>query len=844
MVHAEVTYYVSYNANVSRYNSSNNVTTNIATNNTITYAYDIATNRDTGQYLLIAGQTIESNGNFTFYKSSNYGNTISLILNQDPAFTGSLGISNVGAESKTCLSDDGKYQYFGFIYDVGIPSKIRIYRSTDYGVTWNYAEITQNSVNAFSSLGCSANGQYVILTYGISGSTEYMRISQNYGANFTYLSLSNVTGTWMVSDRTFISDTGLSVITNEYQYNTLTGTRTNYTSNYAGANIYTDGLATIIVNGDCTGTYLVGDAQSGTYTTIQDVGTNCYGVDALESFNKIYLVSQTPLNLFDSVTQGTGFNAVTSLTNTAIDVETSGQVIQNASAQCISQNTYCNNPYYTYGVIQCNLDDIEYCGEGCIGSTCLNTQQNACDINGESKCSDTTTRAICEDYDGDGYLEFDTLESCDVGSYCIDGFHVAFCTNTTANGVHNQYALSVTPYAISSENISYYLDSSKRTLDVKSIFTLHEQKFYTTGTQYLSRTCDYTESPRVEMMTPTENVGYNQYVFSNVVGENNIIRFSFTPTDYDNGTIEFRSQADVSMGLWKYKRNVTAKSFCIYWVNNSEVFCDYDYQPTDTLQNVFLEYTYEMSSKSFTTKFYMNRTNPVIKISYPRLVSGVDIASLIFNSTNTTISYYTINAIPVFNSFSVNNNITLINVINYDACDCGVITCAEYKFLHGEDALKQICGAETTTPYLPVPCIFLSENSYNVRTYGNNNGIPDYSTYQDYIVNVNTLGATPQELSDENGGKSAFMNGSGLSQGMKFFIVTLFIIIVFIAFAYIGYENDSIGITMTIATIISTLALITFTIFGWIPAWVIVMVIILAIAVVILLSKTNNVSTG
>lgn len=34
---------------------------------------------------------------------------------------------------------------------------------------------------------------------------------------------------------------------------------------------------------------------------------------------------------------------------------------------------------------------------------------------------------------------------------------------------------------------------------------------------------------------------------------------------------------------------------------------------------------------------------------------------------------------------------------NSGSCDCGVITCAEYRLIHGETALQQLCEAQATS---------------------------------------------------------------------------------------------------------------------------------------------------
>jgi hypothetical protein len=123
--------------------------------------------------------------------------------------------------------------------------------------------------------------------------------------------------------------------------------------------------------------------------------------------------------------------------------------------------------------------------------------------------------------------------------------------------------------------------------------------------------------------------------------------------------------------------------------------------------------------------------------------------------------------------------------------------------------------------------------------------MPDYSVYTDYDVNIINLGLTQNDIAKISG-TDDILSGQGLSKGVKYLIVLFAIMVEIIGFTALGFAIKMIQASFITGSIIAVFTLIIFTIFGWISWIVIVMMLIIAIAISILLSKTNsnNIESG
>jgi hypothetical protein len=380
---------------------------------------------------------------------------------------------------------------------------------------------------------------------------------------------------------------------------------------------------------------------------------------------------------------------------------------------CIDSLTYCSNSVWDGTEYVCNsITDILYCSDGCSNSSgtalCSNLQNNSCNIIGESQCYDSTSRQICEDSDGNGYLDFGNVEVCAIGTYCVNQFHASFCNNVTTSGEHEVYGMIVTPEVLgggSSNETSYYIDVLSKTVTVDSMLPFHIQAFYTSGVLYLSRVCNYIET--LIYTNPSQPIiNYTTFISPQVIAQDSIVKISFYPNLTELGQIYILSQLGTTMSSIEYKRNSTAKSVCINYLNGTSIYCDYDYSPADSLTSVDLEYTFNFASGTYTLRGLFNRFHSNTHTTYPMVFFGNDIYTININATNTTLNNASLYTIPTLRQFTQTYNTT----VTVDAC------------------------------------MYTSLGNRKVRTYGNQNAQPDYSTYSDYNVNIRLLGASRSQL--------------------------------------------------------------------------------------------------
>ena len=524
-----------------------------------------------------------------------------------------------------------------------------------------------------------------------------------------------------------------------------------------------------------------------------------------------YSVWNTPLNLNDIAIL---YNSGSGLSYT--DTTTNGNI--SLGGKCTDEFTLCNNWGYTnyphtFGLYYCNsVAESQFCSGGCINDICYTNGIATCGIIGESKCVDSTNYGTCSDSNSDGYLDYGQLNTCALNTHCVDYFHQAQCKNVSSSGVHSQYGLITTPYAVNTNYTSFNVDTNLRTVKVKTTDSVHTQSFIDSGTNFTTRICDYKETPFYNYGTIPQLINQStDIVMSSAVAQNSIVRISIVPSNFDNGTIQLFSQGSTSNGILRYIRNATDKSLCIYDGTGTTIYCDYDYTGSDTLKSLDLEYTFDFTSKYYTIKMYFSRTYSNIQIRYPIVFAINDIYYYRINSTNTTLNYISLVTIPQFNSFS--------NIAS---------TQPAY------DQFGNVVGY-----YFQNDCLYSSVGSYKARTYGNNDGTPDYSVYNDWNINLDGTGLTQQQLDVHTNGQD-WLSGNGLTQNTKLLIILFTLLLTIGSFTAIGFTMNNVASGFTIGIIVGFFALIMFTVFDWIPAWILIVLIIIGIATVILVSKTSN----
>jgi hypothetical protein len=221
------------------------------------------------------------------------------------------------------------------------------------------------------------------------------------------------------------------------------------------------------------------------------------------------------------------------------------------------------------------------------------------------------------------------------------------------------------------------------------------------------------------------------------------------------------------------------------------MYCDYSVNNYDDLKNVLLSVKYDFPSATYTSEFYINRSQPTIKYTLPKVFSAIDVSNIEIISSNAT--YYGYNAIAY----------TQPNTY--------------YPTLRGD--------------YNFLPCTFGKIGSYVVRTYNNNNGISDFTNYYDYTILINSLNnLDPSKTANVDNS----LAGSNLNTPVKYIIVLACILATFGAFVTIGFNTDTIKITAIMGVLVCVFELMIFTALGWLQLWILIVLLIIAIALIIL----------
>lgn len=388
--------------------------------------------------------------------------------------------------------------------------------------------------------------------------------------------------------------------------------------------------------------------------------------------------------------------------------------------QCLNNVTYCDNLINSTGGLVCSVGQTHHCG-GSLGcyqnnsvSTCDNTGgNNTCNIIGLKTCTSTTSYSTCADFDSNGFYDLDTITICSAGYYCNGNtLYNATCTAVTSSGLSSNGAINVIPYSISSNDTAYSLDSNSRTLSVTTSNFIHNQRFYTSGSNsYIARDCQYNE---VNIYTSTAvNTIFNvsNTPFTQTISSNSRVTLNLLPSDLKYVNITVKDQLGVSMGSYNIIRDISNKSVTISYPNGTIVYTDYSTNTFDDLTNLNITFIYDFQSSTYTTSFIFDRQNDNHVSTQAQSYTGSSIASILINTSNTTI-----NSLLEGEIFSTN--------IGFQALLSNDITFE--------------------------PCLYTQSGTYQVRTYNYVLGAPDYSNFVDYIINIKQLGASPSDVSNIN----------------------------------------------------------------------------------------------
>lgn len=743
-------------------------------------------------------------------------------------------------------------------------------RSQDYGATFFATDL---GVRTVGSLAVSKTGQYVDIGGGIG--SIYVQHSNDYGSSYTTSTLETGLSGTIYSTVNAISPSG--------QYHLLLFSyATGLKRNFVGSNDYgvTWTNSTAFESTVCqtqpnmimsdTGTF-TGRMSSavgfpcnalGTGANVSDKSNVTFYTSSMENIvglndlSKIYASQGNTLYRFDNNNLINPIN-VTTFSKGIVSVGYSPAFITPVTPICIDSNTYCTNPIYFPSGVTCSDSNIQNCGSGCSNSTgvavCSNILKNECNVIGATQCLDSTIINKCDDWNQDGYFEYKPYLTCATGQFCLNsGNYLGSCVNTTQSGTHGLYGLSVIPYSTSTQgNVTYVNNQNTRTLEVSTTYVVHQQDFYTQGTNYISRTCDYSEPVILSTgYALVQNYGNDsvQYLPS-ATSSDTIIRLSFSPSNYSEGWINIADTLGSTDSKIYYQRNSSAKRMTIYDSSLNIIYADYSTNTYDDLESVDLEYSFSFVTKAYTIKMTFNRVVDNIVITNPQTFLGNNIyivnVSQFINNSDTIINQLVISNPTPYTTFTSNlGGTTTILVINPN-CNCGTITCTEYEAIYGHQAYLNLCQVNQTIPNFVQSCDYSTKGSRLVRTYGNNLGTPDYSTYVDYTIVVNGLGLTSAEVDNRNPSINAVNGtGQGLPTFWKYIIIAVTIMIIYGFGLVIGNQTQAMKTGVLVATVLSFFAIIVYTILGWISAWIIVAMIIFGVAIVIILGSTKATSGG
>lgn len=775
--------------------------------------------------------------------SSTDGVTFSLMYNAS---------SQIGNNQiiKIATSQDGQYIYF-LTKNASSPNfNNYFFRSNDFGNTFNksYFNTTYSQNGAYYSndFDTDYSGQYVIMTSGGTTNPSVTYRSTNFGLTFSTVALLS-NGVSETGAQVSISNDGTSAIvsTTSNAFRISTNYGSSYTNYINGAIAFggvctSDGISyyasqtggtgqTYVNNGSLVNPFILrGNVISTTSNTLQYVcdGSkaliyNQYTLDNLATHTDITarnnFISNEDLSLvytfntnqlLYSTNYGLNFsnqhNATNTITNIAMTPQNFNQSVLHTPL-CIDETTLCNNPLGVAPNIYCDVLDFTYCAVNCtnvnitgvLTGVCDNgICTNDCNILGYQDCSNINTFKICGNYDTDACLEYADGYSCNSGDLCSNGYCY---TPTYSNSLTNNTAFTVTPYSVSSESTVYTLDTANKKLLVDTKSYVHIQNFAiltTNNNTYSSRTCDYKETSVYTNNVINTIVNSTPYTFTSQ-GSTSYLELSLLPQDLTTTEIKVLSSTASEIDKIYLIRNSTNKELSIYNSTLGLLYTDISTNTYDDLNKVLITYTFDFSSKTFTRTFTFDRFADNIKSLLPKIFIPNDYSTININSTNTTFNSI---AIKTFTQPTTFKN-TLRNDYNFLPCTYGSIGCSI------------------------------------TRTYNQNSNLPDFTNYYDYNICVNTLNNDNPEETSSTGN---FFDGTGLNQGTKYLIVLFAILAVILTFVAIGFMTNTVKVATIFGFIISTFVMIIFTVFGWVPSWILVMLVIVALASSIILGTMKS----
>ncbi len=143
-------------------------------------------------------------------------------------------------------------------------------------------------------------------------------------------------------------------------------------------------------------------------------------------------------------------------------------------------------------------------------------------------------------------------------------------------------------------------------------------------------------------------------------------------------------------------------------------------------------------------------------------------------------------------------------------------------------------------------CTYLPNYCYVTRFYSQGTNQNAYNNYADFNVCATTNSAISETDVFLQANQGVDVNGksTGLTQVQKYLVVLFSILVVFGAFVVVGFATDTIKMSTIMGMIVSVFGVIIYTVLGWIPAWLIVVIVVLALAIIIILPQFKQAPSG
>lgn len=533
---------------------------------------------------------------------------------------------------------------------------------------------------------------------------------------------------------------------------------------------------------------------------------------------------------------------------------------------CITNTKLCSNTSYITDILGnnyfiCNdTNDITYCSGGCqnieneqgiIEGVCTQYGcENECQINGFQTCMTSSTYSICGQFDQDACLEYGSVLQCPANQFCSQDNLGGYCSDLEPYTDYNQNSLLV---SITHENntgllnnkgttqivnnkvvdkvlqfispFNYGLLKTVKTVDVSTALNYMNVNFDTTvynsiqGSQdFIGVDCDYEEIvlhsddlshfdldsygwvyTTAEIKTDVEGYQYvkikdNPATKNFNSGSNQKLELIVRPQPNENKVypIEFYSNT-VLLNKLSIENNKDTHTLTIRDVTSNKIIA----QSTSSAENfkhIYLGLNYIDDIKTV-----------YIEVSIIRDVSGQIINENFYSLPIATASTLQVNKATFLNT-GKEFWVYQINGAHVD----------DYPIYKYDDNTQK----SFTCSYNQVGC-------YDIKVYGNEQGIPTYHFSDDYRVCISKLGdqyffQTPTVYGDDQVSTLEKIFGTTWDSKTKLLVAISIVLVVFIAFLVLGTMNG-LPLVSIIGTVVAGLLLIYFAIEGYIPAWTIVL---------------------